>query len=145
MSAPSYLEEYGIRYSEVRTGQPSDYAFSMTLKVTTENETHTVAGTLFGPKKDPRICIIDHTRVDVRPEGYILVCFNEDKPLIIGRVATIIGEAGVNIADMTLGRDARGGRAATVLNLDAPLSDEVLEKIRKVPHVNQARLVRLDS
>lgn len=145
VSAPSYLEEYGIRYSEVRSPQPTDYAFSMTLKVTTDEEEHRVAGTLFGHKKDPRICVIDHTRVDVRPEGYILVCFNEDKPLIIGRVATIIGEAGVNIADMTLGRDERGGRAATVLNLDAPLTEEILEKIRKVPYVNQARLVCLNG
>lgn len=145
VSAPTYLEEYGIQYSEVRSPKPSDYAFSISLKVTTDIEEHRVSGTLFGPGKDPRICVIDHTRVDVRPEGCILVCFNDDRPLIIGRVATLIGEAGINIADMTLGRDERGGRAATVLNLDAPISEEVLEKIRKVPHVNQARLVRLDG
>ena len=143
VSAPSLMEEHGIQYGETRTAKPTDYAFSISVKVTTETEQHKIAGSLFGPNKDPRICRIDHTRVDVRPEGHILVCFNEDKPLIVGRVATIIGENGVNIADMTLGRDERGGRAATVLNLDQPISQEAMEAIAKVPHVNQARIVHL--
>ncbi|MBN2308893.1 MAG: phosphoglycerate dehydrogenase [Candidatus Hydrogenedentes bacterium] len=143
VSAHAVLEDHGIECSEVRSLKPSDYSFTITLRVTTETEQHSVSGTLFGQNKDPRICVIDHTRVDVRPEGCILVCFNEDRPLIIGRVATIIGEAGVNIADMTLGRDARGGRAATVLNLDQPLDAETMDKIRKVPYVTQACLVEL--
>jgi len=72
-----------------------------------------------------------------------LVCMNEDKPLIIGRVGTVIGDAGVNIANLMLGRNAQGGRALTVLNLDAPLDDATMEKILKVPHVTDARLVAL--
>lgn len=143
ISAPSILHEHGIEYTETKTARPTDYAFSISLTVTTDSEEHKVAGTLFGVNRDPRICVIDHTRVDVRPEGFILVCFNGDKPLIIGRITTIIGETGVNIADMTLGRDERGGRAATVLNLDGPLDVETVEKIRAVPHVNEACLVHI--
>jgi D-3-phosphoglycerate dehydrogenase len=143
VSAPHLLDEHGIEFSEIRSPKPSDYSFSLSVKVESNEETHTVRGTLFGPNKDPRICNIDHTRVDVRPEGWILVTFNEDKPLIIGRIAMAIGESGVNIADMTLGRDAKGGRAATVLNLDEPLSDEQIEKIRDVPYVNNVYLVPL--
>ncbi|MCP4645898.1 MAG: phosphoglycerate dehydrogenase [bacterium] len=145
VSAPSLLEEHGIQYSETRSPKPTDYTFSITLKVKTDKEEHQVAGTLFGPNKDPRICIIDDTRVDVRPEGWILVCLNDDKPLIIGRVATLMGEAGINIADMTLGRDAKGGRAATVLNLDQSVNEETLEKVRQVPYVNQARVVAMQN
>ncbi len=145
VNAPILLEEHGIKYSETRTPQPTDYAFSISLTVVTDREQHKVSGTLFGPNKDPRICLIDHTRVVVRPEGCILVCFNEDKPLVIGRVASAIGEAGVNIADMTLGRDERGGKAAFVLNLDQPPTQSTLEKIRHVPHVIQARLVLMDQ
>jgi D-3-phosphoglycerate dehydrogenase len=144
VSAESLLAEHGIRYSETRSPQPSDYGFLLSLNVTTDKESTTVAGTLFG-KDDPRIVLISGTRVNVRPEGNILVCLNEDKPLIIGKVTMIIGESGVNIADMTLGRDARGGRAATVLNLDESLSDEVLARISQVPHVNEARLVKLQN
>ena len=68
---------------------------------------------------------------------------NDDKPLVIGRVATALGDAGINIANLMLGRDARGGRASTVLNVDEPVPEEVMEKIRKVPFVKQARVVAL--
>jgi D-3-phosphoglycerate dehydrogenase / 2-oxoglutarate reductase len=142
VSAPALVEEHGIRYSETRNPESSDYAFHIRLEVTTDQEKQSITGTLFGAD-DPRICTIGTTRVDVRPDGFVLVCLNEDKPLIIGRVATILGERGINIADMTLGRNERGGRAATVLNLDAPIDEQTLEKIRQVPHINEARLVSL--
>lgn len=143
MVSVSYLlGDYGITFRETRSARASDYAFEIGVTVTTDVETHRVAGTLFR-KDDPRICSIDNMRLDAKPDGWMLVCMNEDKPLIIGRVGTIIGEAGVNIANLMLGRDAQGGRALTVLNLDAPLEDKVIEKIRQVPHVNEARMVRL--
>ncbi len=142
ISAPSMLKDHGIEFKETRSPLASSYAFQICVKVQTDKESHSISGTLFN-NSDPRICIINGTRVDAVPEGWMLVCTNEDKPLIIGRVAMFIGEAGVNIANLVLGRDERGGRAATILNLDDSLNDEVLAKIRKVPHVLQARLVRL--
>ncbi len=142
VSAPSLLESYGIACSETRSARASDYAFEIGLTVTTTKETHRVAGTLFGTS-DPRICSIDGMRVDAKPEGWMLVCINEDKPLIIGRVGMIIGEAGINIANLMLGRDVQGGRALTVLNLDSSVPPETLKKIELVPHVMEARLVAL--
>ncbi|HOZ49111.1 MAG TPA: phosphoglycerate dehydrogenase [Candidatus Hydrogenedentes bacterium] len=140
ISAPSVLEEHGIEFSEKRGAAATDYAFEISVTVITDRETHRVSGTLFS-RKDPRICSIDGFRMDARPEGHMLVCMNEDKPLIIGRVGTVIGEAGVNIANMVLGRDKAGGRAATILNLDSPLSDALLDRIRSMPHILEARLV----
>jgi len=140
ISAPAVLEEHGIEFSEKRLPGPSVYAFELGVTVTTDEETHRVSGTLFA-KNDARICSIDGSRVDARPEHHMLVCLNEDKPLIIGRVGTIIGEAGVNIANMVLGRDQAGGRASTILNLDAPLGEDIMAKIIEVPHVTEARLV----
>ena len=142
VSAPFIMESYGIACTETRSVKAPDYAFEIGVTVTTSEETHRVAGTLFG-KNDPRICSIDGNRVDAKPEGWMLVCMNEDKPLIIGRVGTIIGESGVNIANLMLGRNAQGGRALTVLNLDAPLEESVMNKILQVPHVTDARLVAL--
>ena len=101
-----------------------------------------VAGTLFGDD-DPRICIIDDIRMDAVPEGWMVVCKNEDKPLVLGRLTTAIGEAGVNIANMTLGRNEPHGRATTLINLDGPLPDEALEKIKKFEHVKQVRQLNL--
>ncbi len=142
VSAPSQLHERGVDVSEKRSAASSSYAFEIGITVITDQETHNVRGTLFN-RNDPRICTIDGMRVDAKPEGHMLVCANEDRPLIIGRVCTIIGEAGVNIANLMLGRDAKGGHALTVLNLDASLSQQVLENIQKTPHVMEVRLVAL--
>ncbi|HPO16791.1 MAG TPA: phosphoglycerate dehydrogenase [Candidatus Hydrogenedentes bacterium] len=142
ISAPAQLKERGIASSEKRSATPSSYAFEIAVTVATDKEKHTVTGTLFH-KTDPRICLIDGSRVDAKPEGNMLICINEDKPLVLGRVCTAIGEAGVNIANLMLGRDERGGHALTVLNLDQAISDQVLAKVRDIPHVNEVRLVTL--
>ena len=81
--------------------------------------------------------------MDAVPEGWMVICMNNDKPLVLGRITTIIGESDVNIANLTLGRDAPGGRAFTLINIDGPLDDSTLQKIRTVPHVEQVRLVSL--
>jgi D-3-phosphoglycerate dehydrogenase / 2-oxoglutarate reductase len=142
ISAPSQLRERGIELSEKRSAAPSNYAFEIGVSLVTDKEKHKVTGTLFH-RFDPRICSIDGMRVDAKPEGHMLICANQDKPLIIGRICTRIGEAGVNIANLMLGRDAVGGHALTVLNLDQPLSEEVLEDCRKVPHVLEVRLIKM--
>jgi D-3-phosphoglycerate dehydrogenase / 2-oxoglutarate reductase len=142
VSAPTLLGDHGIDFSETRSARSSDYAFQIIVKVETDKETHQVTGTLFN-NEEPRICSIDGARVDVKPEGWMLVYSNEDKPLVLGRVASAIGEAGLNIANLALGRDIPGGNATTVLSIDGPIPDEVLNKIRSIPHVTEARLVEV--
>lgn len=142
VSAPSLMQDHGIVVSETRCPEESDYAFQIKVKVVTDDETVSIAGTLFG-REDPRFCSIDETRMDAVPEGWVLVFSNEDKPLVIGKVTTVIGESGVNIANMTLGRDERGGHATTLINLDAPLDEATLEKVRALPNILRARQVFL--
>ncbi len=142
VSAPSQLKERGIDLRETHSAAPTNYAFEIAVTVATDTETRKVAGTLFH-RNDPRICTIDDMRVDAKPQDHMLVLCNEDRPLIIGRVCTLIGAAGVNIANLMLGRDSLGGNALTVLNLDQALSGAVLEACRQVPHVKEARLVTL--
>lgn len=142
VNAPTLVREWGIEFAETRSAKPSDYVFEIRVSVTTDLGGHTIAGTLFG-NDDPRICSIDGTRVDAVPEGWMVVCRNLDKPLVLGRVATVIGDAGVNIANLVLGRDAQGGRAMTVLNVDEPISEEVRQRILQVPNVEEVRLVKL--
>jgi D-3-phosphoglycerate dehydrogenase len=142
VSAPSQLQERGIEVGEKRSPEPSSYAFEIGVTVKSDTETQRIRGTLFNGN-DPRICTVNGMRVDAVPVGNMLVCMNEDKPLIVGRMCTLIGEAGINIANLMLGRDAKGGRALTVLNLDQPVPGDVLDKIRAVPHVNEVRLVAL--
>jgi D-3-phosphoglycerate dehydrogenase len=142
VNAPSILADAGIVSNELRSPEPSDYDFHIAVTVRTDKESVTVGGTLFGDN-DPRICFIDSVRMDAVPTGWIVICMNEDKPLVLGRITTIIGEAKVNIANLTLGRDRPGGMASTLINLDSPLDEATMEKIRKQQHVRQVRLINL--
>ncbi len=142
ISAPHQLKEHGIACTEKRSPAASDYAFEIGVTVVTNEGSHTVKGTLFDGN-DPRICSIDGMRVDAKPEGYMVICINDDVPQVIGRVCLTLGEAGINIANLSLGRASRGGRALTVLNLDEAVSDTVLDAIRGIPHVTGASLVSL--
>ncbi|MCH7960008.1 MAG: phosphoglycerate dehydrogenase [Candidatus Hydrogenedentes bacterium] len=142
VSAPSLMKDHGITSTETKSPDISDYAFQISVTVKTDQEEVTVSGTLFD-QDDPRICSIDGTRMDAVPDGWMVICMNEDKPLVIGKLTTVIGEAQVNIANMTLGRDEQGGRASTLINLDGPLDEDVLAQMREIPHVNQVRLINL--
>jgi len=142
VSAPYQLKEHGIAVSETRSAESPDYAFEVRVTVKTETGSHTVKGTLF-EGTDPRICSIDGMRVDARPQGEMLVCVNEDRPMVIGNVCLTLGEANVNIANLTLGRSEKGGKALTVLNLDERPSDDTLGKIRSLNHVLKAEVVSL--
>ncbi|MCF6285135.1 MAG: phosphoglycerate dehydrogenase, partial [Candidatus Hydrogenedentes bacterium] len=142
ISAPHQLKEHGIACSEKRCPADSDYAFEIGVTVVTDDASHTVKGTLFDGN-DPRICSIDGMRVDAKPEGHMVICINEDVPQVIGRVCLTLGEADINIANLSLGREDRGGHALTVLNLDEAVADRVLDAVRSVPHVTSVSLVSL--
>ena len=142
VSAPHQLKAHGIACSEKRCPAPSDYSFEIGVTVKTDTGSHTIKGTLFDGN-DPRICSIDGMRVDAKPAGHMVICINDDVPQVIGRVCLTLGEASINIANLSLGREGRGGRALTVLNVDEAVSDTVLDAVRNVPHVTSAKLVSL--
>lgn len=142
VNAPVLLKSHGIEFAERRRADSPDYTFEIDMAVVTDKGRSTIKGTLFQGKQ-PRICSINGMRVDVHPDGDMLVCTNEDKPLVIGSVCTTLGDSGVNIANLTLGRAEKGGKAMTVLNLDTAPSAETLAKIRALPHVLQAQTVFL--
>lgn len=79
-------------------------------------------------------------------EGNLLVCRNLDVPGVIGRIGTILGEHGVNIANFALGRDRSGAKpvqAISVVQVDAPVSDTVLEALRTIEALLEVRLISL--
>ena len=142
VSAPNLLKDHGVTTSETRVPDDLDFGFQIKVTVTTESGKATVGGTLF-EGNEPRICNIEGTRVNAVPEGCMVICLNDDKPLVLGNVTSIIGEAKVNIANLTLGRVEMGGPALTLISLDSPLSEETLNSIRETKHVNQVRQVNL--
>ncbi len=142
VNAPIIARERGVRVSEVTNPHSKDFANLLTVQVGDGPQQLSIGGAFFGVK-DPRIVRINEYHVDVVPDGYILVCTNKDKPGVISYVSTILAEHGVNIANMTVGRDVQGGTAVTVINIDDALSADVLAAVKSSPIIFDAKLIRL--
>jgi D-3-phosphoglycerate dehydrogenase len=138
VNAPIFARERGVQIEERRTTSNTDYVNLITVKCETTKESTTVVGTVFG-KNDPRLLQIDQFEVKARLEGDVLICCNKDAPGVVGTMGTLLAENGINIADMALGRESRGGRAIMVFIVDAPVSDEVLRRIETNPLVYWAK------
>jgi D-3-phosphoglycerate dehydrogenase len=106
-----------------------------------EGTTVSVGGAFFGAT--PRIVSINSRPVEARPQGVVLVLENTDRPGMVGRIGTLLGEHGVNIATMSLSRNQAGGTALTVLNLDNAPSEQLLNKIRASEDIHSAQVIQL--
>ncbi|MDI9400989.1 MAG: ACT domain-containing protein, partial [Verrucomicrobiota bacterium] len=102
-----------------------------------------VGGTFFGASMAPRIVQVDEYRVEVIPQGVILMNKNLDKPGVVAKVSALLSRYSVNIANMTLDRSDAGGQAMMVLNLDGVPPTEVLEELRREPEIFDARVIVL--
>lgn len=129
----------GIRLVERRTPQPGAYPSLVTLRVAGEEISGTV---LMG---EARVIRIGAFRVDLQPEGRFLVSRHEDRPGVVGRFGTILGEHDINIASMQVGRDAPRGSAMMILAVDDAVGDDVLDALRTVPGMSDLRYVELGS
>ena len=108
------------------------------LTVDTERQERSVAGTVFSDGK-PRIIQVKGINMEAELGAHMLYTTNADKPGYIGAVGAIFGENQVNVATFNLGRDAPGGDAIALIEVDDPISDEVLQQVRALPHVAQAK------
>ena len=138
VNAPIIARERDIDVSEVKHDRPCDYQTLIRLTVTTDRQSRSVAGTLFGGDK-PRIVNIKGIPIEAELGPHMLYLSNRDRPGLIGALGTTLGAAGVNIATFHLGRAEPGGDAVALLEVDQRLSDEILRAVRALPHVIQAQ------
>ncbi|MGD0643148.1 MAG: phosphoglycerate dehydrogenase, partial [Roseiarcus sp.] len=141
VSAPSIAAHRGIVVEEVTRAAAGDYESFITLSVTTAKQERAVGGTVFHDGK-PRILSIKGIKVDAEFTPSMIYVTNEDKPGFIGRFASLLGEAGVNIATFALGRDKQGGSAIALVAVDGPVPDAVLAKVGQIPGVKQAKALK---
>jgi D-3-phosphoglycerate dehydrogenase len=141
VNAPVICRERDIRVSETRVANPSNYHTLIRLTVTSERHTRQLAGTLFGGDR-PRIIEVEGVPMEAELGAHMLFVRNKDKPGFIGNLGRTMGEAAINIATFHLGRTAAGGDAICLVQVDQALSDDVLECVRAIPNVLQARSLR---
>lgn len=138
VSAPSVARERGIVVEETIRAAEGDYDSLITLTVVTDKFERAVSGTVFADGL-PRIVTIKGIKVDAEFAPAMIYVTNADKPGFIGRFASLLGDAGVNIATFALGRDRQGGDAIALVEVDGPLPEDLLTKIQTLPHVKAAK------
>ncbi len=131
VNAPYIAEQRGIRVTESKTAGEEDYPNYIRVEVETAQGRKTVVGGTVLGRRDIRIREIDQFQIDLKPEGYLLLARHHDRPGIIGRVGTLMGEAGINIGGMYVGREAVGKRAIMVLTVDSPVPEKLREEIAR--------------
>jgi D-3-phosphoglycerate dehydrogenase len=141
VNAPAFAESLGLKVTESRLSALGDYTDLLELSATAEGKIVSVGGAFFGAT--PRIVSINSRPVEARPHGIILALENTDRPGMVGRIGTLLGEHGVNIATMSLSRNQAGGTALTVLNLDTAPGEEVLAAIRASDDIHSAQVIEL--
>jgi len=138
VSAPVAAKERGIVVEEVTREMPEDYESLITVTVTTERQSRHVSGTVFADGR-PRIVNIKGIRMDAEFGPSMIYITNRDKPGFIGKFSSTLGEAGINIATFHVGRDAPGGNAVALIEIDGELPEAVLTKVRALPQVQSAK------
>ena len=134
VNAPRLAEERGIEVRESSSSTSRDYVNLVTIR----GGDHAIGGTLVGLRSEPRIVMVDDHSVDVPPADHMLVVRNDDVPGMIAAVTGVLGEAGINIDDMHLGRSERGRAALMMLATDGPCPTTCRRAIRAVPGVARA-------
>ena len=143
VNAPIIAGERGIAISETRSTVSSDYVNLIHVRAETDEGPVSVAGTLVGKRNAERVMQVNDYDIEMAPARHMLFFTYEDRPGVIGRVGTVLGEAGINIATMDVGRPSRGGTALMGLTLDSHVTPEVIEAIRSEIEAGPARFIVL--
>ena len=138
VSAPFVAKDRGIVVEETRRDAEGDYDSLVTVTVVTDRQTRSVSGTVFADGR-PRIVNIKGIRMDAEFAPSMLYVTNQDKPGFVGRFATMLAEAGINIATFHLGRESAGGNAIALVEIDGTVPADVLIKVRQIPNVQQVK------
>ncbi len=143
VSAPVVAKERGMQISTTTQGKSGVFDAYIKLTVVTDERERSVAGTVFSDGK-PRFIQIKGINIDAEIGRHMLYTTNEDVPGIIGTLGNTMGQNGVNIANFTLGRSARGKDAIAILYVDDPIPETVLAKLRATGLFTQVRPLEFD-
>ena len=138
VSAPVVAKERGIVVEEMTREGHCDYESLITVTLETERGPRGVSGTVFADGR-PRIVNIKGIRMDAEFGPSMIYITNLDKPGFIGTFSGTLGEAGINIATFHVGREAPGGNAIALIEIDGEMPPDVLAKVQALPQVQSAR------
>jgi D-3-phosphoglycerate dehydrogenase len=129
VNAPLLAAERGLELVETKTRHSRDWVNLMSLSGEGGRGPVGVAGTTMGPRDAERLVAVNGIEIDMSPSAHMAFLFYEDRPGVIGKVGTILGRAGINIASMQVGRRKQGGEALMALTVDAGVPASVLDQV----------------
>jgi len=142
VNAPRLAQDRGIVVSQARHAAEEGYSNVILCRVTSSKETRLIGGALF-LRDQPRIVLLDRFRIDAQPGGWALVMLSQDVPGVMGKIGTLLGERGINIAHWHMGREAPGQQQLSFISIDTPAGEPVLAELRALPMVMDVRQVTL--
>lgn len=141
VSAPLRAHERGIEIKESFKDTLANFQTAIRITIETDKSRHNVDGTLFG-LNDPRIICIDAVPIESEITPTMLFVRNKDEPGLIGGLGTVLGDAGVNIASFSLGRQKSGGKAIAIVSIDGEVNAETIKKIEKLSQIERVQLLK---
>jgi len=142
VNAPLIAKERGIRVVESTTERSDDFTSLLQIRVKTSAGENVLAGTVFG-KKEPRLVRFNTFRLEALPSGPMLFVYNKDVPGVIGTLGITLGDNGINIARMTVGREEEHGRNIILLSTDTLISKDLLQHVKALPNIDDAMVLEL--
>ncbi len=134
----------GITVEEKKSNEPVTFNEWLHVQVFQDSKkVISAGGTFFGSPENPRIVRLLSRPTEIFPSGVVLLLENKDRPGIVGYLGTMLGKASINIASMSLTRDAAGGNALTVLNLDSVPGPEIMARLESDPDIRNVKVVEL--
>jgi D-3-phosphoglycerate dehydrogenase len=139
VNAGEVAKDHGIRVRSINTTTSIDHVNTVTVR----GDGHAVAGTLAGRGGEARIVMVDDHAVDLPPMPHMLVVRNDDRPGVIGRVGTILGEESINITDMNVGRSHDDVGALMVIATGQPVPSDVVKRLVASDGVTECSAIEL--
>jgi len=142
VNAHIVARQRGLHISERKTSESEPYANLISVEIDTDRGSVTVGGTLINGQ--PYIVRVDDQWVHIRPSnGHVIVTHHQDKPGMIGAIGTILGRVDINISEMQVGRERERGPAIMLVSVDAAVPPDVLQEIRALAGIENAKVVRI--
>lgn len=144
INAEIIAKEKGIQLVEAKVEESQRYVNMISIALQSDHVSREVRGTAF-PGSEPRLLGIDDYDLDMPLEGDFLLSIHDDRPGVIGRIGTMLGNKGINIARMGLGRQEKGGKALMLVSVDNPVSEAVTKEMAAVKDFREVRSVELSK
>jgi D-3-phosphoglycerate dehydrogenase len=144
VNAPQVAKSRHIAIKEVKSQVGAIFMDAVTVTIKSEKGTHQIIGTLFN-KCEAKIIQIDEYRVDFTPEGYLLLAPHVDQPNMIGQISTILGQAGINIAGMQVGRMTAKGMNIMAIAVQNDIPNDIMLKLKAIDGITDMKLINCNS